>query len=370
MPHQRSVAEYLRRPEFATDLLQIAKGVIAATGAWWFSDAVLESQMPFLAPWTALLTVHATVYRSFSRGVQTTIASTIGVGVSFLIGNYLGVGIWTFALAMFVGLAGARLSWIRDEGVAIATTAIFILGSGFDSQQPLLVDRLLELALGVAFGLAVNLLMIPPLRDRQAARYIDSVNRQMGEVLTDMSKQFSHTWDSDSAQEWFERTEAMSRELESAWQTVRFARESRRINPRTAMRIGSSHGRPAAPESAPHDEEEGYESILLRVDEGISHLRNLARTLREASSSETEWNTQFREEWASIVADAGRAIADPDSEVEPVFDRLEQLSADISQDQTLPKTTWPIYGSLITSLRHIVVIVDDVASARRARESD
>ena len=109
---------------------------------------------------------------------------------------------------------------------------------------------------------------------------------------------------------------------------------------------------------------------MLRVDEGISHLRNLARTLREASSSETEWNTQFREEWASIVADAGRAIADPDSEVEPVFDRLEQLSADISQDQTLPTTTWPLYGSLITSLRHIVVIVDDVASARRARESD
>ncbi|MGC2942216.1 MULTISPECIES: FUSC family protein [unclassified Brevibacterium] len=369
MSHKRSAAEYFRRPEFATDLLQIAKGVIAATGAWWFSDAVLESQMPFLAPWTALLTVHATVYRSFSRGVQTTIASTIGVGVSFLIGNYLGVGLWTFALAMFVGLAGARLSWIRDEGVAIATTAIFILGSGFDSQQPLLVDRLLELALGVGVGLAVNLLMVPPLRDRQAARYIDSVNRQMGEVLTDMSKQFSRSWDSEAAQEWFERTEAMSRELESAWQTVRFARESRRINPRTAVRLRSSRGGRATAESAEPAEKEGYESILLRVDEGISHLRNLARTLREASSSETEWNTWFREEWASIVADAGEAIADPDSEVEPIFDSLEQLSTDIAQAQTLPKTTWPLYGSLITSLRHIVVIVDDVASARRARES-
>ena len=193
----------------------------------------------------------------------------------------------------------------------------------------------------------------------------------MGEVLADMSKQFSHSWDSDSAQEWFERTEAMSRELESAWQTVRFARESRRINPRTAMRISSSRVRPAAPESAPHDEKEGYESILLRVDEGISHLRNLARTLREASSSETEWNTQFREEWASIVADAGRAIADPDSEVEPVFDRLEQLSGRyLTGSDASRRPPGRFYGSLITSLRHIVVIVDDVASARRARESD
>lgn len=367
MPHTRSAAEYLRRPEFATDLLQIAKGVIAATGAWWISDAVLESQMPFLAPWTALLTVHATVYRSFSRGVQTTIASMIGVGVSFLIGNYLGVSLWTFALAMLVGLAGARLSWIRDEGVAIATTAIFVLGSGFDSQQPLLVDRLLELALGVAVGLAVNLLVVPPLRDRQAARYIDSINRQMGEVLTDMSDQFSHTWDTDVAQEWFERTEAMSRELDSAWQTVRFARESRRINPRTAIRSKRLRRRGDTADSA---EKESYESILFRADEGISHLRNLARTLREASSSEREWNTWFRDEWASIVADAGRSIADPDAEVEPIFDRLQQLSTDISQDRSLPETTWPIYGSLITSLRHIVVIVDDVASARSARESN
>jgi hypothetical protein len=376
MPHNRSVVEYLQRPEFVTDLLQIVKGVIAATGAWWLSDTVLGSQMPFLAPWTALLTVHATVYRSFSRGVQTTIASTIGVGVSFLIGNYLGVSLWTFGLAMLVGLAGARLSWIRDEGVAIATTAIFVLGSGFDSQQPLLVDRLLELALGVAVGLAVNLLMLPPLRDRQATRYIDSVNRQMGEVLIDMSDQFSHSWGTDAAQEWFERAEDMSRELESAWQTVRFARESRRINPRTAIRPKNLRRRPAAAgttdsaRSADAVEREGYESILLRVDEGISHLRNLARTLREASSSEREWNTWFREEWALIVADAGRSIADPDTEVEPIFDRLQQLSTDIAEDRALPQTAWPIYGALITSLRHIVVIVDDVASARDARESD
>ena len=28
---------------------------------------------------------------------------------------------------------------------------------------------------------------------------------------------------------------------------------------------------------------------------------------------------------------------------------------------------WPTYGALISSLRHIVVIVDDVASAQSAR---
>lgn len=66
------------RPDFVTDLLQILKTVIAGTAAWWFAITVLESPLPFLAPWTALLTVHATVHRSFSHGVQTTLASAIG----------------------------------------------------------------------------------------------------------------------------------------------------------------------------------------------------------------------------------------------------------------------------------------------------
>lgn len=358
--------DLVRRPEFVTDLLQIIKSVVAATAAWWISAAVLDSQMPFLAPWTALLTVHATVYRSLSRGAQSTVASTIGVALSFVIGNYLGVSIWTFALALFIGLIGARLSWIRDEGVAIATTAIFILGGGFDSQQPLLLERISEVALGVAVGLVVNLIVVPPIRDRQASRYIDSINRRMGDVLISMSQEFSDSWDTDRAEVWFRETESMSNELSTAWQSVRFARESRRVNPRGDLRmkvhtkrLNNVHEQADA---------ESYENILQRIDEGISHLRHLARTLQEASYADGEWDTHFRRQWSEIVNDAGRSIADPDAEVEPVHDRIEDLSRNMSDDNHLPRTSWPLYGSLITSMRHIALIVDDVASARAARE--
>ena len=173
--------------------------MVAATAAWWLSREVLDSMLPFLAPWTALLAVHATMHRSLSRGAQTTVASTIGVGLSFLIGAYLGVNVWTFALALFVGLAGARLSWIRDESVAIATTAIFILGSGFSEQQPLLLDRIIEVGVGMAIGVLANLLIIPPLRDQQAARYVDSISRRMGDVLINMADGFSTSWETDKA---------------------------------------------------------------------------------------------------------------------------------------------------------------------------
>lgn len=153
----------------------------------------------------------------------------------------------------------------------------------------------------------------------------------------------------------------MSQELDSAWAVVRFARESRRANPR-GRRRGSKLNQ------SNRKAQVSYEEILERTDEGISHLRHLARSLREASYSDGEWDDQFRERWAQIVGDAGQAIADPDEEVAPLRDDLTALSIDMSDDRGLPRDSWPTYGSLIASVRHIVVVVDDVASARRARE--
>ncbi|MGO2311475.1 FUSC family protein [Brachybacterium tyrofermentans] len=355
------------QPEAVTGWLQIAKAVIAGTVAWWLSRDVLDSQMPFLAPWTALLTVHLTVYRSVSRGLQTLVASILGVALSFVIGAWLGVSVGTFALALAVGMVVALVPWIRDEGVAIATTAIFVLGAGFGQQQPLLLDRILEIGLGVAVGIAVNLLIIPPLREEQAARYVDSINRRMGGVLIDMADEFATAWDTERADAWVEETRSMSRELASAWQEVHFARESERGNPRS-RRVGAllRRGRGTPADDV---EEASYEEILARVEEGVSHLRHLSRTLREGAYAEGEWDDRFRQRWVAIVRDAGRSIADPDAEVEPIADRLSGLALDLADNTELPRRSWPLYGSLIASMLHIAVIVDDVASARAARET-
>ncbi|GAA1138980.1 aromatic acid exporter family protein [Nesterenkonia lutea] len=353
---------------FLTGASQILKSVIAAAGAWWFSVAVLETPLPFLSPWTALLTVHATVYQSLSRGVQMSIASALGVGLSFLVGTYLGVDVWTFALALLVGLVAARIPWIRDEGVAVATTAIFILSNGFGEEAPVLLDRLLEVGVGVTAGIAVNFLIVPPLRDRQAARHVDSINRRMGDVLVNMAEELSTSWSTDRADAWLEETRSMEREVNSAWQLVWFARESHRANPRDYLGPHRRTKNRSGPSS--DSGQADYGEILVRVDEGISHLRNLARTLREATYAGGEWDARFRKRWVAVVRDCGRSIADPDADVEPIRDRLTVLAQDMSDGHDLPKSAWPTYGSLITSMRHVATIVDDVASSREAREDD
>lgn len=355
-------------PEFLTDLLQIVKTVIAGTLAWWLSRYLLDSALPFLAPWTAVLTVHATVYRSMTRGAGTIFSSVVGVVLSYAIGEYLGVSVWTMAAALFLGLAASRLKWLRDEGLAIATTAVFVLGSGFSSQEPLLLDRIEEIAIGVGLGVAINLIVIPPMRERQAARYVDSINRRLGTVMIDMADELAVSWNTSQADDWLRETNSMDHELASARASVKFARESSQLNPRkrlVAVR-GSGRYRPVGQIRA----NVGYEEILERVAEGISHLRNLVRTVREATYSEGDWDSDFRETWVRILRDAGEAVGDPDADVEPIYRRLDSLASRMSEADDLPSKGWPVYGSLITSLRHISTVVDDVASARGARDPD
>lgn len=344
----------LRDPETTADLLLAIKAVVAATVAWALSVGVLGTEIAFMAPWTALLTVHATVHRSLSRGAQTTVASAVGMGLAFVIMQTLGVHVWSFALAIFVGLMGARLSWIRDEGVAIATTAIFI----FTADEPLFADRFMELILGVIVGILVNMLVVPPLRDRQAARTVDSINRRIGAVLVDMAQEFSAAWNLEKADAWLTETHSMHDELNSARHVVRLARESRRENPRRIWRRKILR----------HDDgDPDYEAILGRLDESISQLRNLARTLREATWSMTGWDARFRRGWVEIAGQLGEAIAHPDDNVAAQAERLDTLIAEMSASE-LPKKQWPVYGALVTSLRHLIRLLADAPSDRSVRE--
>ncbi|MEO2095888.1 MAG: hypothetical protein ABGX90_01895 [Brachybacterium sp.] len=55
--------------------------------------------------------------------------------------------------------------------------------------------------------------------------------------------------------------------------------------------------------------------------------------------------------------------------MEPIEDRITALAREMATDRSLPEESWPLYGFLLSSMRHIAVIVDDVASAREAREA-
>lgn len=172
-----------------------------------------------------------------------------------------------------------------------------------------------------------------------------------------MAEEFSHAWDVDCAQAWLDETEAMRSELNAAWQMVRLARESQRQNPR---RLFTRRG------LSPDADELDYEDVLNRIDEGISHLRNMTRTMREATWALSSWDRRFRAGWVVLARDLGEAIADPDGDVAAQAPQLEQLISNMSASEDLPKLEWPAYGAMLSDLRHIINIFSDVTSTREA----
>ena len=78
------VDDRLSDPVWWNDVLQLGKTVLAAVVAWVLAASVLDLPQPFLAPWSALLVVHATVYRTFSKGSQQVAATVVAVVLALL----------------------------------------------------------------------------------------------------------------------------------------------------------------------------------------------------------------------------------------------------------------------------------------------
>ena len=343
----------LRSPATQTDLIQVVKTVLAAVAAWWVAADLLHLAQPFLAPWTALLTVHATVHRSLSRGAQSVAATFVGIGLAVVAVALIGLNVVALAVALLVGLLVARLPWLRDEGVGAATTALFVLTTGFEQQQQVLAERFLDVLVGVGIGILVNLVVFPPLDDRSAQHQVDSVNRRMGGLMQRMAAEMRESSEPELSREWMEETRDIDRQVDHAWAQVNYVREAARRNPRRLRSPGAG-------------DTTGYEQVLQRLEDGVAQLRALARTVEESSRSAQEWDPRFREPWLDILDEVGRRVADPDADVAQTRARITDLTRELSGED-LPTLFWPVYGALICALGNVVTIVDDVASAGPVR---
>lgn len=355
-PLGAAIGAWLQSPVTQTNALQMLKAVAAAVVAWTVAAPLLGLQQAFLAPWVALLTVHATVYRTVWRGFQTVLSVGAGIVLSFVVVLTLGTTAWSLGVALLVGLMLARLKVLRDEGVTIATTALFVITSGYESSSTrtidLLPDRLFATAIGVVVALLVNLIIVPPLADRSAREQIDDVDRDLGALLGDMAQQLRRPWESQGEDDWIERTRSIDTKLNRAWTLVRSAQESGTWNPR----------RRRHPDTAI----QSYPQVLTRLEEGVSHLRSIARHLRESGRNAQEWDPRFRDSFIDLLAETGRRVADADSDVAELRESVLGLAVSLSGED-LPGLLWTLYGALIANLLSIIDVVDDVATSDSVR---
>lgn len=339
--------EHRRDPVFWTEVIQIAKTVVAAVLAWVVATSVLHLPQSFLAPWAALLVVHATVYRTFSQGARQVAATLLGVLLAWAVGNALGSDPLAVGAVLLLGLTLGAVPWLRSEATTAAATGLVVLTTGFADQDALLLSRLADTSVGIGVGLVVNLIVWPPLRRRTAERAIESLDDRIGELLVDMGDGLALGVTADDVEAWVSRTHRIDEDVDRAWAMVRQARESAQLNPRRGA-------------AAMRDPKQ-WIAMLESIEAALADCGSMARTLLVGVTAEETWQAEFRDVFVEVLRASGRAIAEADREaVRRCREDLDELVVVVDRESSTPRL-WPVYGGLIINLRNILDALDDDA---------
>lgn len=334
-----------------TGVSQLLKTVLATVIAWVLAAQVFDLEQAYLAPWAALLTVHATVFGTLRRGVRQAGASVLGVLVAFVVGQLFGVSAVSVGAAVLIGLLAGSLRGLRDETTTAAATALIVLTNGYSDNGSLLGARLLDACLGIAVGLVVNLLVWPPLRDRSAANQIDVVAERVGWVLSEIAAGLSSECAPADGDRWIAETNALDHAIDRAWSVLAQARESGRLNPRraTERRMRAA---------------QGFDDILGRLGQAVAETRSMARTIAHARVPTGDWDPGFRGRWRELLGRAGGAITAADAEaVASVRADLSAYANELAVGH-LRESFWPVAGALLVNLRNILDALGVVADAQ------
>jgi uncharacterized membrane protein YccC len=339
-----SLAARLRDPLLWTETLQLVKTAAAAVIAWVLAKEVFGLPQPFLAPWAALLTIHATVYRTMARGLQQAGAAVIGVLLAFAVSLAFDVTWAALAVVLVAALAVGRIRGLRAESTTAAATALVVLLTGYADDGSMLLSRLGDTFIGIGVGLVVNFAVWPPLRDRAAARRIDELDDQLGELLAQMARELLEDDDLDH-DGWVERTRDLDGGIDDAWSDVRNARESGRLNLRrhAAQRIADTRD---------------LGDVLVRLEQAVADTRSMARTIGRAGPP-AEWNPEFRDAWVSALGRAAAAVRDESAEdVDQIYEDLQTVAESAASHAE---------SALAVNLRNVLEALAPVAAAQPVR---
>jgi uncharacterized membrane protein YccC len=338
-----------RDPVFWTDVIQLVKTVAAAVISWIIATSVLDLPQSFLAPWSALLVVHATVYRTFSQGVRQVGAAVLGVVVAWAVGNAMGIDPLAVAVALTLGLVLGSIPWFAGEATTIAATALIVLTTGFSDNDFVLISRLADTGIGIAVGLLVNFTVWPPLRRRTAISAMDALDDKIGQLLIDMGDGLAAGYTAEDVEAWIDRSRSLDEDLDDAWSYVRQARESARMNPRR------SAGELKDPQQ--------WMDLLRRMEQALAETRSMARTLAHALAPDRAWDAEFRQGYIAVLHEGGAGIVRAEvHRIQTARARLDEL-VDLINEQSPISRLWPVYGGLIINLRNILDSMDEVAGA-------
>ncbi|MGW3800677.1 aromatic acid exporter family protein [Streptomyces clavifer] len=319
-------------------LLVIGKSALAATLAWATSSYALDASSPAFAPFSAVLIVQVTVYRSVVQSLRYVGAVVAGVLVQAALGFLAGPDLLTFVLVALIALTIGRWPLLGVQGPQVATAAFFAFStytssSGDSERFSQLGEIVLLVLIGCAIGTAVNVLVAPPLRYRSAEYSIRSLAHTLHGLLADMYPVLAEgVPDQDSTGQWRARAARTGGMIEQARTGLRTAKESALLNPRRLMLRYRGH--PGF---------QGYEAVLGALERTLYQVAALARGL-DRYREEDEARRPFLLRYAAFLESVG-AVAEvlttlDETTLLPQAEELDLLTdrAEARRDEVIEET--------------------------------
>ena len=212
-------------------LILAVKAALASSIAWMIALQVpgVASEYPYYAPLGAVACMYPTIAGSARQGIQTLAGLAIGFALAFPV-IFLGDrSVLSVALVVGLGVLAAGLPRIGAGRDWIPIAALFVLLLGGDDPDGYSFGYLVQMLVGVTVGLAVNMLIIPPLHLNGVVTGLDSLRAALALQLRDMGAALKEQWP-PLHQDWADRQNKLTTFSQEVRTAVHLADSSRHGN--------------------------------------------------------------------------------------------------------------------------------------------
>ena len=283
-----------RLPDGRLPGLRTGKLVLAAVLSYVLAGVLDTSPDRVLAPLTALLVVQLTLFQTLSSAIGRVVSVLTGVVLAVAVSDLFGVSWWSFGLLVLLSLAAGQVLRLRSHLLEVPISAMIVLALGGTASSA--TGRVVETLLGGATGLAVNLLVAPPLHVRPAEDAVGRLAETLAGFLDELAAELRQGWSRAAADAWLDRARALGRDVERADRDLGRAEESVRLHPR------GSRGRAARPR---------LRAGLTGFEHAYVVVRNLCRALLDRAHfvPEEQQDRAFPEPVREVLADVLTTLA-------------------------------------------------------------
>ncbi|MGM7666072.1 FUSC family protein [Microbacterium sp. A93] len=315
-----SIVRSLKGAVLPARLLLVAKTALAVGLAWMIAPHLpgVTDDYPYYAPLGALVSMYPTLMSSLRSSLQTVLGLVTGIGLAALVVVAVGPSWWSIPIVVGLGVLVSGTGWFGSGQEYIPIAALFVLIIGGQNADAYSLGYLTQMGLGVAIGLAVNILIAPaPLTDHATAR-VDAFQQHLAAHLRDIGNAVSESWP-PAHDGWVHDAESLAETARSVQRALWEADDSRRGNFRAWF--------------GPSDSSEAHER-LDTLDKITHHIRDISDCLAD-TIWERPGGLTLDPALVGPLASACHAVADVIGQPQPLSPEAHRARGDAARSVRL-----------------------------------